>query len=80
MSDERDPYADVVPPPDESDGPQEPVDDDSELEEESHPTVPESQYRFEWRAWPLTTVHIYDARAGRVIAGRVVAGQFEEVD
>jgi hypothetical protein len=39
MSDERDPYADV-PPPSEDDGPTEPV-DDSELEEESHPTVPE---------------------------------------
>jgi hypothetical protein len=39
MSDERDPYADV-PPPAETDGPQEPVDPD-ELEEESHPTVPE---------------------------------------
>jgi hypothetical protein len=29
-----------IPPPDESDGPQEPV-DDSELEEVGHPTVPE---------------------------------------
>jgi hypothetical protein len=57
MSDERDPYADV-PPPDESDGPQEPV-DDSELEEESHPTVPEdshSEYRFEWSSWPPSSV------------------------
>jgi hypothetical protein len=77
MSDENDPYV-VVPPPSEDDGPQEPV-DPGELEEESHPSVPESQYRFEWRAWPLTTVHIYDARAGRVRAGRVVAGQFEDV-
>jgi hypothetical protein len=39
MPDERDPYADV-PPPDESDGPTEPV-DQGELEEESHPSVPE---------------------------------------
>lgn len=38
MTEPRDPYADV-PPPSETDGPQEPVDPD-ELEEESHPTVP----------------------------------------
>jgi hypothetical protein len=40
MSDERDPYADVPPPSEDDDGPQEPV-DDSELDEESHPSVPE---------------------------------------
>jgi hypothetical protein len=39
MPDERDPSADV-PPPSETDGPHEPV-DDSELEEESHPSAPE---------------------------------------
>lgn len=39
MPDERDPYADV-PPPAETDGPQEPV-DDSELEQETHPSVPD---------------------------------------
>jgi hypothetical protein len=39
MPDERDLYADV-PPPSEDDGPTELV-DPSELEEESHPTVPE---------------------------------------
>jgi hypothetical protein len=36
MTDPKNPYADV-PPPDESDGPQESV-DPGELEEESHPT------------------------------------------
>jgi hypothetical protein len=41
MSDERDPYTDV-PPPAESDGPNEPV-DDSELEGESHSSVPEGE-------------------------------------
>jgi hypothetical protein len=39
MSDENDPYVDVSP-PSEDDGPQEPV-DPGELEEESHPSVPE---------------------------------------
>jgi hypothetical protein len=39
MPNEYDPYTDV-PPPSESDGPQESV-DPGELEEESHPTVPE---------------------------------------
>jgi hypothetical protein len=41
MPNEYDPYTDV-PPPAESDGPQEPV-DDSELEDESHPSVPEGE-------------------------------------
>jgi hypothetical protein len=40
MSDERDPCADV-PPPAETDGPNEPI--DSELEEESHPSAPEGE-------------------------------------
>jgi hypothetical protein len=39
MSDERDPHAEP-PPPSEADGPHEPV-DDSELEDETHPSVPE---------------------------------------
>jgi hypothetical protein len=38
MTDPKDPYANV-PPPSETDGPHEP--DDTDLEEESHPTVPE---------------------------------------